>query len=275
MDLDLLVSELLNIGDQRPLYMRAIALFEFEVSLFFKAFSNGREHKNARLFAAIKLMEQLEQEMKTGQSLSNLSLKDLASNNEYCRIFDEVIEPTGGWRRIRRMLKDRQFDDDIGARIDEAQAVAKVIDFSYRFANLKNDKGYRGRGGVSLARYVVRTALSYNSDLSLSTMKTRWRNYGSASAFIYLLLINGYSFRPRRVSTKQFAARLLQQTQDEQTLRQFFCAYQHSTNVLGASGYTFPKLSLDLGSSFPPILIAPFSEDIETQIKLSLHANMD
>jgi hypothetical protein len=254
--------------------MRAISLFEFEVSLFFGSFSK-RPHKNARLFAAIKLMEHLEQEMKMTQSTSNLSLKDLASNDEYCRIFDEVIGPTGGWLRIRRMLKVKEFDADICARIDEAKAVAKVIDFSYRFANLRNHKGYKGRGGVSLARYVVRTAPSYYSKSSRSTMNTRWRNYGPASAFIYLLLENGYSFRPRRVATKQFAARLLQQTQDEQALRQFFCAYQHITKVLSASGYTFPKLSLNLGSSFPPIVITPFSEDVETAIKSSSRANID
>jgi len=269
MDLDSLVSELLNIGDQRPLYMRAISLFEFEVSLF-KTF----QPKSARLFAAIKLMEHLEQEMKMKHSRPN-TLKDLASNDEYCRIFDEVIGPTGGWRRIRRALSDREFDDDVGARIEEAKAVAEVIDFSYRFAILRKDKGYKRRGGVSLARYVVQTAPSYNSKMSRSTMKNRWREYGSSSAFIYLLLKNGYSFLPRRVSTIQFAAKLLQQIQDEQALRQFFCAYQHITNVLSGSGYMFPKLSLDLRSTFPQILITPFSEDIEAAIKSASHANID
>src|SRR5260370_19406636 len=138
MDLDSLVSELLNIGDQRPLYMRAISLFEFEVSLLFR---RGRLPKKARLFAAIKLMEQLEQEMKMNHSRPN-TLKDLASDDEYCRIFDEVIGPAGGWRRIRRALSDREFDDDVDARIKEAKAVAEVIDFSYRFAMLRRDKGY-------------------------------------------------------------------------------------------------------------------------------------
>ncbi len=280
MSLDAFVTGLLR-AEGSPSYMRAVLLFEFQLALFhpksFRELVEGMpptgNRNHARLFAAIKLLEHIETQMQSkGEPLT--LLKRLAANEDYSRIFDEVIAPGGSWRKIRHLPAAKEFDADLRAREHQAKAVACIIDFSYRFARLREAKGYKGRGGVTLARHVVRTCASYGQKQSRSTMKTRWDEYRQASAFIYLLSSPQTPFSVPKVADVNFAVKLLQQIENKEGLRKFFSAYQEVTDVLKTRGYELPALSLDLGPRLPR-MVADFPRDVEAAIAASSDAYVD
>src|SRR5438046_295329 len=132
LDLDDTVRFLIQPSARDSNYLRAIRLFEFQVCLFYpKAFSAKDDTKpqvNARLFAALSLLEHIEAE--TAAKGSALSLKALAANPQYAQVFDHILLKSG-WRRIRNLPSSTEFDEQIKIRSDEAASVAKLIDFSY------------------------------------------------------------------------------------------------------------------------------------------------
>jgi hypothetical protein len=275
MSLDSIAAELTQERKSQSPYVRAVTLFEFEVAMLGKSFQQLIEgedpeldRRSARLFAAIKLLEYLENKMQRENNiLESLPLKILASNEDYCRLYDEVIVPAGGWHKIRHLRKAKEFDSTMRARRVEAKAVACIIDFSYRYARLEGEKTYKKQGGVTLARYVVGTSQSYGLTGSRSTIKSRWREYKYGSVFIYLLQKRQYPFLPPKVSFTGFADSLLQQVENIETLRKFFREYQHIVEIIATQRYEFPKLSLDLKCDLSPISIDQFPRDIVTAIR--------
>lgn len=243
------------------IYASAIRLFEFQIWVL----SGGQLRKDARLFAAIKLLEYLEQRVRETTGEEVLSLRALASDPEYVEIFDTVIATSGGWRAIRGLWGAREFDDQIKIRWLETKTVANFIDFSYRFARLKtNDKR---RGGITTARFVVRAAKSYDTLESRSTMKNRWNEYERTSGFLYLLHIQKFELKPARITKKSFIKKLLGQASDRDHLIEFFQAYKHLIEILNPRGYSLPTLSFDVGTPAVALPISKFPPDVEDAIK--------
>jgi hypothetical protein len=264
------IVELL-IDESKSQYTRAITLFEFQTAVYRpKAFDHlikanevglrapTRILRTARIFAAIKILEEIEVDLSQKRADSVISLRDLAANEDYRSVFDDVIATNGGWTRIRHSQSARTFDESMAAKKKEAQAAAGIVDFSYRFFKNRASTQYPGRknpGGVEAARYVVR--ISYEPQIGKkTTIKGRWREYQVPAVFVYLLLNQRFDLGPPRVGSKEFVEVLMRQVGDIAALRSYFTAYQIVRSALSKLGYKkFPPLDLDLGCSTQPQLI--------------------
>ena len=281
MSLEHLVQSLISEGDSTARVFRAIKLFEFEVALLHPnsfelllknegvSTESTARLRSARIFAAIKILEKIEADVKKARNVNLISIRDLAADEYYRSVFDDIIFANGGWYRIRHSMRARDFDSNIDDRSDEAKAAANVVDFSYRFSiNGTRSPSSRRRnpGGLDAARYVVRTARSYKSASSETKMKNRWRAYGSTAIFLYLILNQKFDLKPPRVSSGKFLEDLWRQADDVDQLRCFFRAYQIVQQALAPLGYRdYPALDLDLRSSLPRLETPAFSDEVQSE----------
>jgi len=118
----------LLIDESKSRYMRAIRLFEFQTAVYHpKAFKRlvatqgdvrapTRILRTARIFAAIKILEKIEADLKQKKDDRVISIKDLAADEDYRSIFDDVIATNGGWIRIRHSQSVRTFDKSMKRR---------------------------------------------------------------------------------------------------------------------------------------------------------------
>ncbi len=250
------------------LYSRAIRLFEFQISLFCPAelAASPKEigwHVDGRLHAALRMIGYLEKKLANEAKKEALSLAELNQNSEYAQLF-ELFRKLGGWDGIRKLTPAKEFDEQIRIRRKEAQSVAKMVDFSYRFASSSRQTG--AKGGITMARSIVQRANSYHYKKKLSTLKSRWREYGQTAGFHYLLQIQRFELAPPTVAKSSFAKMLLEQVEDVDHLSEFFRAYQHVCKVLEPLGYSFPRVGLDLGPLPESLPISPFPYDVEEAI---------
>ena len=267
LDLDETASLLTKSDVTTSTYIRAIRLFEFQTWLCCPQPLRSAEtlQKYARLLAAMKMLEHLERAIRIKEGEEFLSLKRLSGDPNYAEIFDMFVAKSGGWRQILKLWSAREFDQQIRVRMSETKTIAKIIDFSYRFARLKSDDKHRG--GIVMARSVVRAANSYNVTSGTSTLKTRWREYSQSAGFLYLVHIQKFELKPPRVSTKAFAEDLLAQAADRDHLIEFFQAYRHLAEILKTRGYSLPTVSLDVGMLRSELAIDPFPADVNSAIK--------
>jgi hypothetical protein len=271
MSLDQIVKAIVDDADASP-YLRAIRLYELQVAIFYPrsfraliaatndARGANKRLRTARIYAGIKFLEHIEAELRGTLPTGNLSIRDLAQNRGYQEIFDSVIAANGGWSRIRHSISVKAFEKNISEQRVRASAVAKIIDFSYRFSGIHNPKGYLG--GVHTARHVVRTAISYDSRMSKTLIKNRWRYFKCTAPFLYLLLIQNFPLMPPRLFSKSFLKQLLEQAQNIEGLRNFFRAYQHVCDVLTSRQYSFERLTLNLYCDVPSMATAAFQSDV-------------
>jgi hypothetical protein len=187
-------------------YVRAIKLFEFQVAIF----APGSEalQRHARVFAAIKILEHIEKFSGLEDSASLTERLKLPGYSEIAN----VIFQAGGWRRIRSLWNTREFDEQLAIRMREAQSVARLAEFSYRFVRLKPSD--LRRGGSTMARSVMHqinqeAKSGKKKGFSTGTLKARWKEYGSMAALQYLILIRMPELKPRRISKKGFVETLL------------------------------------------------------------------
>ena len=276
MSLTNIVQFLIKDTESTSQLLRAIRLFEFQIALFYPySFTRllasesdvtapTRRLRAARLFAAIKILEKIEADIKQQKEVSVISIQDVSSEENFRTIFDGVIIPNGGWRRIRHLTSASAFDKNIKNNGHEAQAVANIIDFSYRFSihgkGLPHD-GRRNPGGVDSARYIAQNA--YWPSMARSTIKNRWRKYRPSAIFLYLLLKHKFDLQPPRVTSKNFVESLLRQANDVKEIRDFFRAYQLVRAALSNLKYVaYPALDVNLQSSDPQLDAPEFLPDI-------------
>src|SRR5580704_9762281 len=147
MSLNDIVSQ--RIDESNPKYFRAISLFEFQTAMYRpKAFKRLIEAqvglraptkilRTARVFAAIRILEKIETDLKHKKGQSAVSIQHLAADEAYRSIFDDVIAANGGWRRIRHSPSAHSFDRGTylkGRKKAKAQAAANIVDYSYSFS---------------------------------------------------------------------------------------------------------------------------------------------
>ena len=119
-----------------------------------------------------------------------------------------------------------------------------------------------------MARLIVCAAPFHNCKRKISTVKARWREYGAAPPFLYLLLIQKYELMPPSVTLRNVARILLKQAEDvDHVVAEFFQAYQHVCQVLGTPGYNFPGITVVEESLTEPFKVEPVSKDVEQAIK--------
>ena len=292
MSLKRIVEPLIEDPQSTSRYLRAIKLFEFQIALLhpgsFRRLvasesdvtAPTRTLKTARIFAASKILEKIEADLKREKDVPVISIREVATDENCRSMFDDVLAPNGSWLRIRRSMSESEFDGNIEARSEQAQDAANVVDFSYRFSirPLITPHDRRANpGGVSAARYVVRRASSYGSRMSRRKIRYRWKEYQLPAIFLYLMLNQKFDdLKPPPICSTKFCERLLEQTDNVERLRRFFRAYQIVRDALVALKYKcYPALDLDLESS-PAQLDAPeFSQDIQREFKKWLEDDDD
>jgi hypothetical protein len=269
MSLEHIVERLID--ESKSSYSRAIDLFEFQTAVyrpkasFQRLIATQRDARaptkvlrTARIFAAIRILEKIEEDLREKRDSSVVSLRDLAADEDYRSIFDDVIATNGGWRRIRQSQSVMAFDESMKCRKKEAKPAAKIVDFSYRYSKHLSSSKYPGKknpGGVEAAKYVVRKAYNFGKK---TTIKNRWKGYKVTAVFVYLLLMRDFDFGPPRVGSRKFVEVLLRQVSNIDGLRKFFCAYQEVQGVLSKLNYKdFPTLDLKLDCSLTQQLDAP------------------
>jgi hypothetical protein len=272
MSLDWIIQLIIdNRGTASP-YMRAINLFEFQIAVTdSKSFDElvvaekincapSKLLQTARIFAAIRFLETIESKLRERNAGNAVSIKQYAEDRDYQMIFDDVIARNGGWRRIRHSPSVRSFDRKIISRFEEAEAVAKYIDFSYRYD--KYPITPHRIGGITAAKYVVRTATSFGAPkMKRTKSKDLWSEFDSAAPFLYLLLIQDFPLKSPRVGSETFSDDLLKQAEDVATLRRFFRAYQHLCEVLNRQGYDYDIPRLDINCDIPQLKADAFEDD--------------
>lgn len=250
------------------MYHRAARLFEFQVSLFYqRSFTRllsanntviAPTLKRARALATVKILQKLETDIKEKRANTTVTIRDLAEDENYRCIFDDLFLPNSGWDQIVDSISQRAFDKSIAKRCEQAQTAANIIDFSYRFSKNPLHIDYHNRrnpGGLESARYVVRH--KYRPSMSDSKIRGLWGAYSSAAIFLYLLLSPHFDLRPPSLGSHDFLDRLLQQTKNLEMLRRYFRAYHTVQAALSGLHYMFPPLELAVGGPQPE-LSAPF-----------------
>jgi hypothetical protein len=266
LDLDETARILTHKDGGESLCMRAIRLFEFQSYLFYPESATGETgtQKSARLLAAMKLLEHLEKRIRATSNRKDISAQDVADDPDSAEIFEKVIMRSGGWRAIRYTWSSDDFDRELKIRIDEARSAAKIVDFSYRFARLRSND--RRKGGVTMAFSIVCNSPSYKFTKGLSTLKTRWREYGETAGFLYLLLFQKFELMPPGTKKRTFSETLLTQAADIDHLIEFFRAYRHLCEVLKTRGLEFAQIRAfeELPSS--ELVVEPFQSDVQKEI---------
>ena len=255
--------------NSESLYLRAIRLFEFQTCLFYaeglSATKDTSIQKYARLLATFRIFEHLTKRHLAASDKGRVSWQDLTKAPDYVEIFDKIFLPSGGWAAIGNMWNSKEFDEQLKIRRGEAHVAVKIVDFSYRFAMLRpNDKR---KAGVTMARSIICNSPTYKYSKGMSTLKTRWREYGTTAAFLYLLSVQKFELMPPLSSSVNFCETLLNQTADVDHLAEVFQAYQHICKVLGPRGYSFPPIRTVEGTLAKPLVIDPFPADVDEAIK--------
>jgi hypothetical protein len=276
MSLDQIVGRLID--DKDSARRRAIRLFEFQVAVFdpysfrqLVASKNDQRApskllRTARIFAAIRFLEAIEEKLQQENPAKPVSIAQLAENTDFQTIFDDEIAPNGGWRQIRNSRSVRSFDKKIKNQRKKANAVANYIDFSYRYDQYCIDP--KRKGGITAACSVVRTASSYQSKMSRSTSKKRWSDFHSTAPFLYLLLKQSFDLAPPRVGSLDFSETLLKQVTDITILRCFFRAYQQLCEALKRQGYNeYDPLQCNLDCEIPQFEVTPFPTDVRDEFE--------
>jgi hypothetical protein len=195
----------------------------------------------ARLHAAMKILEYIEN---THGSSESARLTERLALPEYENILDQMLAREGGWQSIARAWTRRSLAKDIDVRWDEARDAARIIDFSYRFAQLIKDDGRQG--GVTMGRYFV----SKTYKISDGTLRARWREYGKTAVCVYLLREVG--LRPALLTSKKFVEQLLKQVADFDRLQRLFATYRDISKVLRFRGYKCDAVVIECLSKIKP-----------------------
>jgi hypothetical protein len=204
----------------------------------------------------------------------DISIYALAANENFRRIYDGVFAPSGGMRLIRHSMSVKEFDEDLEVRRAEAQAVANMIDFSYRYSKhplTVDPRKMRKPAGANRAQYMARSA--YHTNMNKSTMKTRWRDYKRPAVFLYLLLKHGFALSSPALNKKHFVLKLLTQVDNVDEIKKDFRPYQMVREaVVKQGGYEeqMPALKMDLNCQDPPLATPEFSPEIKEVFKKSL-----
>jgi hypothetical protein len=213
-------------------FERAVLLFGLQVAILSP--TRPQVASYARLHAATKILESIED---TNGCSEDTSLTERLALPEYEKILDQMLAREGSWRTIARAWTRRQLAEDVNVRWEEVRDAARIVQFSYRFAKLKNNDGRLG--GVTMARYFVRNT----QKISDGTMKARWREYGKTAVFGYLLTEIG--LRPAKLTSKKFVESLLSQVTDVGRLQRFFAAYRDMSIILRPRGYPCESLVIE------------------------------
>jgi hypothetical protein len=237
------------------LHQRAIALFGFQVAILSP--SARRLESKARVLAALKILEGMESD-----TPRNADLDQRLRIAGYREVLDFVMRESGA-TGLRSLWTTKVLWEDLSVRLDQARDVARMVQFSHRFAKFGRPTP-RQKGGSTMARHFVCETTGRSDGI----IRERWREYRGTAVLQYLILFHHKNLRPKRLSGKNFVTRLFEQANDIEGLRAFFGAYVDLTGTLRPRGYKFDDLKLDnLANHKPSYELKPFSDQELKAIK--------
>jgi hypothetical protein len=203
------------LDEQRSGLQRAIDLYEFQVAVFY---DSSRARRQARRFAAIKMMEHLEKtnDVAPGNLLAALSI------DGYEKLLAEAFHGSGGWLSLRRLPSDKSFAKRMATRVDEARIAADVIKFLCAWRVAPPD---RSRASYSKALFTVRTG-------GKTVAAAQWRLFARWSILVHLLLDQHTNLLPPKLNTVAFSERLVSQAQRLDDLRSLFADFNSVCGLL-------------------------------------------
>lgn len=254
--IDLLAERILD--RRRSVYLRAVDLFEFQTAVFL---DKKVWRQRARKFAAIKLLENLEEVNKVERGDLSSALRILQYEELLCDLLSQ------GWLPIRRLPSDRDFDERLVDEIKGARIASNLIDFFCSWAVAPPRK----RPSLSIALFVLKDLNKLNA-IGKTNAKMKWKGHAKWSIFIHLLLEKKYPFLPHELAKKTFSKKLLKQARDVDGLKSFFAAYatvRAAMPRLEAKDITIDRSFALTNVVLPPELVPydPLSEQVVSLIK--------
>lgn len=200
---------------------------------------------NAKLLAALKFLDQIEDDLIEHDSKRAISLRTFADHDEFREIFDEVILKSGSWNRIRFTAGLRDFENDVDDWRKQGRNIARVLDFSVRF--VPDPEKRRQTGGITMATDIVTSSEGrafFGTSIGSTEMEKAWARLKSASPFLYLLYRQKYSYFLKGIANKGFAKKWRMRIINRGDLLRFFDAYNATAHHLKSRGYHFTLLRL-------------------------------
>jgi hypothetical protein len=235
--------------EDRPAHIRAVALFALKV----EAVGEGglpSSFNRAKVFAAVAMLERLE-----SCSADDLPLEQRMLLPGYKELLNLALRH--GWTTVRRLESSEKYQQDLGARIESSIMIAKMVEFSYRYATKRPD----GRkAGFTLARDFFAKKNQRLPGYSRSTITERWTsfNHGQSAVLIYLMHHQRFKLLSVDPTANDFC---MTQVEDRDLLKRFFAAYVTVSAKLRPHGYPNAKIDLpELKGTSPAFEIDDFSE---------------
>lgn len=271
---------------------RAVFIFEFHVALLhcegpagdpgrFSIVVPARPLQDARLFAAMRLAENDDknllhrplglrtarrrtgeipserwQRARDGRSSANLTYRVLLNRST------PMFMKEGGWSRAKNLPAGGQFEQGLKALWSEFASVAPLLDFSLRLD--PKELGPRQRGGITMALEILAEDKLLGVSESRATLRRRWKRYEPVAVFAYLFALQKYE-RPRRLTARGFAKRLLTLARDDGEWRRLISSYEQIRTRLRERNYTgLPVLWVPAAGGLPPadVSIDPLPRDV-------------
>jgi hypothetical protein len=228
--------------ENNPPALRAIELFAFLVALHL-----GRSHRkicgprasddeastildipsrtieNARILAAMKFLDRIEQEWKEKTGSDSIIISELIKNHEYEEIINQIIFANGGWGRLRFVYSVRALEKKLERRKTQARKVARIIEFSFRFQ--PNSEKPKQIGGVTMATDIVTSCKYFRIDGKDSQLEKSWSVLQNSAPFFYLTYVLKHPFYLKKIAGKNFPQRFLRMVLDQAKLVEFFGHY--------------------------------------------------
>jgi len=270
-DIDAAVNEVLDATKTK--YDRAIRLYELMVVIHlckgsppsseansgrggFKVRVKTRDLRTARHFAVMRIMEHLQQGLHERSRPSDIApLLSAFVSEPFRHLYDDVFITNGGWKRVRSLPTQRDFQRQI--KEAHVEDVGKLIDFSMRF--VPNPLKPRRKGRITMAcEIVVRASEEGLKEFHVhdrkTVLKTRWRSLKPVAVVHYMIHIQKLGMRPPTLAKDKFPERLINAVTRSKRIRNFFLIYNEVCGRLAERGYNFQRLTLE-GIPIPDRLI--------------------
>jgi len=295
-DLKDTITLLAHERDERFEGERAICLFQFRTWIFFSDSEGAKYVHWAGLIAAVKLLEQMDDDHFIGEEdarlrsegesrpLVNLgdrppqALRRIGNlrnhSSAYRQIYDRFVGRRGGLLGLLIAPTPSEFDQTINSRIDRMHIVSELIDYRLRYIQHSSEdpkltaepNGANHNHALFFCWWPTREVesergkTSPNKSVSIKTMGKWWDKFKSSALFIYLIQKQQFHQLPIHSDDDGFVGDLLQESNDKDEILRFLGAYAYLVEA-------FEKANSDLlwvpvPESIPriPISTPPFSK---------------
>lgn len=201
--------------------------------------------RDARLLAGMKFLESIEKRWREKNVDKKPTLRRMAANPRFKRIYDKVILRYGSWYKLRYSVALRDLEHSAKLWTSQAKDVAHLIEFSVRFApNVQKPKQV---GGITMAVDILAgedVARHFGTRVKKTVLNDEWSRLKCAAPFLYLLYVQKHDFDLNGITSANFAKKWRKRAKNNLQLEEFFTSYNSLVAHLIPRNYNYPQLSL-------------------------------